>query len=100
KIKAKDISNQYNYLEIEMQLCYPHYLSIIEPDQYDKNKSSANSIYITESSNYKDNDTLLTHNIIILKLLSFGDKITLITKVLYEKQRKENQTLELNLDIF
>ncbi|CAG8633124.1 6142_t:CDS:2, partial [Racocetra persica] len=75
KNKAKDILNQYNYLEIEMQLCYPHYLSVVEPDHHKKNKSSTNSTYITESSNHKNNDALPTNNtpdIVVPKLLSFA----------------------------
>ncbi|CAG8664490.1 11939_t:CDS:1, partial [Racocetra persica] len=66
-----------------MQLCYPHYLSVIEPDCYDKNMSSTNSTYITESSNRKNNNALLANNmpnIIVSKPLSFGDKIALMTK--------------------
>src|SRR6185437_1730054 len=95
KIREKDIDNQYNYLEIEMQLCYPHYLSVVEPDRHNKNKSSVNSTRIIESSNLKDTDTLPTNSIpdiIIPRPLSFGNKIALMTKILYEKQRKEQQS--------
>jgi len=42
KAKEKGIFNQYNYLEFEKQLCYPHYLSIIEPDR--NKKLQTNSI--------------------------------------------------------
>ncbi|CAG8825278.1 7179_t:CDS:1, partial [Racocetra persica] len=76
---------------------------IVEPDRHNKNKSSTNSTYIAKSSNPKDNDTLLANNmpdIVVSKLLSFGDKIALMTKVLYEKQRKKNQILELDSDNF
>ncbi len=30
KVKEKGTFNQYNYLEVEKQLCYSHYLNIIE----------------------------------------------------------------------
>ncbi|CAG8725101.1 3634_t:CDS:2 [Cetraspora pellucida] len=59
-----------------MQLCYSHYLSVIESNRYNKNKSSVNSTYIIESSNLKDTDTLPTNSIpdiIILRLLSFAE---------------------------
>ncbi|KAF0406174.1 hypothetical protein F8M41_008876 [Gigaspora margarita] len=86
-----------------MQLCYPYYLSVVEPDHYDKNKLSASSTHIVESSNHKNTNTLSTYktpNIVISKLLSFGDKIALMTKVLYKRQRKEDQLLELDPDNF
>ena len=35
-----------------------------------------------------------------MKPLSFGDKIALMTKILYDKQRKENQILELDPNRF
>ncbi|CAG8498539.1 22276_t:CDS:2 [Racocetra persica] len=84
KAKEKETFNRYNYLEVGKQLCYPYYLEIVEPDCY--NESSTNN-------NRQD-------HIIIRKLLSFGKKITLMTRVLYKKQRKENNTLELNPDRF
>ncbi|RIB09340.1 hypothetical protein C2G38_2209206 [Gigaspora rosea] len=79
--------------EAKTQLYYPHYLIVVEPDQHDKNKLSASSTHIVESSNRKDTNALSTDkapNIVISKPLSFGDKIALMTKVLYEKQRKED----------
>jgi len=60
------------------------YLEIVEPD--------CNNV---PSSNNNKQD-----NIIVRKPLSFGEKIILMTRVLYEKQRKENNTLELNPDRF
>ncbi|CAG8759005.1 15722_t:CDS:1, partial [Racocetra persica] len=57
---------------------------IAEPDRYNKSLISINK----------------QNNIVVKKLLSFGEKITLMTKVLYEKQRKENNILELNPDQF
>ncbi|CAG8583655.1 1471_t:CDS:2 [Cetraspora pellucida] len=69
---------------VEKQLCYPYYHEIVEPDCY--NKSSINN-------NGQD-------HMIVRKPLSFGEKITLMTKVLYKKQREENNTLELNSDYF
>ncbi|CAG8565973.1 5467_t:CDS:1 [Cetraspora pellucida] len=103
KIKTKDILNQYNYLEIKMQLCFPHYLSIIEPDHNDRNKLPTNDTLIIEN-----NQTVIEmlpfsnslENTVNKKQLSFDDKITLMTKVLYEKQKKEDQLLELDSDNF
>ena len=86
-----------------MQLCYPHYLSIIEPDRNEKKESSASNTHIVKP-NQNDANTSLTsnvqNNIVVRKPLSFGEKITLITKVLYYKQRRENQLLELDPDNF
>ncbi|CAG8800366.1 25728_t:CDS:1, partial [Dentiscutata erythropus] len=80
---------------VEMQLYYPYYLIIVKPNHYDKNKTP-----VTKFSNH---DALLTNNIPDIKIskpLSFGNKIALITKILYEKQRKENQELKLDPDNF
>lgn len=86
KAKEKGTFRQYNYLEIGKQLCYSHYLNIIEPD---RNKLPTNTI--RNSSNIQNNE-IINH----IKPTSFGDKITLMTKILYEKQRKENKELELD----
>ncbi|CAG8813763.1 16763_t:CDS:1, partial [Cetraspora pellucida] len=79
KAKEKGTYNQYNYLEVGKQLCYPHYLKIVEPNH--------------------NNGSLADNNkqdyIIIKKPLSFGKKISLMTRVLYEKQRIEYNILEL-----
>ncbi|CAG8796452.1 17968_t:CDS:1, partial [Dentiscutata erythropus] len=40
------------------------------------------------------------NNINTIKPLTFGEKIFLMTKVLYEKQRRESQALELDPDNF
>ncbi|CAG8808461.1 3203_t:CDS:2, partial [Cetraspora pellucida] len=112
KAKEKGTFDQYNYLEVGKQLCYFHYLSII--DHNNTYKSSANNetdIIELESSMEIDKldsstETLLTDDEIkklsddeLVSLIeklkkeleTFGDKIALMTKVLYEKQRKENQ---------
>ncbi|RIB02068.1 hypothetical protein C2G38_2228885 [Gigaspora rosea] len=81
KAKEKGTFNQYNYLEVGKQLCYPHYLKIVEPDRHN------------EYNNKQD-------HIIVKNPLSFREKISLMTKVLYEKQRNEHNTLELTPDRF
>ncbi|CAG8698064.1 13657_t:CDS:2, partial [Funneliformis caledonium] len=48
KAKEKGTFNQYNYLEVGKQLCYFHYLNIIEPD---RNKLSANRMRNTNIQN-------------------------------------------------
>ena len=95
KAKAKGTFDQYNYLELEMQLCYPHYLSIVEPDRNDKRKLPTISTHVTEPD-CDDTSRSPTSE----TPLSFGDKVALMTKVLYGKQRKENQILELDPDNF
>ncbi|CAG8787470.1 4778_t:CDS:1, partial [Racocetra persica] len=52
-----------------MQLYYPHYLIVVKPDHYDKNKA-----LVAESSNYNALSTNNIPDIEIFKLLSFGDK--------------------------
>ncbi|CAG8520385.1 8038_t:CDS:1 [Cetraspora pellucida] len=84
KAKEKGTFSQYNYLEIRKQLCYPHYLEIIEPNHHNVKKSPTNNL----------------QDSVVRKPLSFGDKITLMTKILYNKQRKENQILELDPTYF
>ncbi|CAJ0915239.1 1834_t:CDS:2, partial [Entrophospora sp. SA101] len=67
KAKEKGTFNQYNYLEVGKQLCYPHYLKIIEPDRNGINYNSLIEI--------KNNEDI---------------------QILYIKQRKEDEILELN----
>jgi hypothetical protein len=41
KAVEKDTYSKYNYLQIGQEICFPHYLSIVEPDRsikYRKNK--------------------------------------------------------------
>jgi len=47
-------------------------------------------------------NTNIQNNIVVnnIKLLSFDDKIALMTKILYDKQRKKNQILELDPNNF
>ncbi|CAG8775805.1 7147_t:CDS:1, partial [Dentiscutata erythropus] len=59
KAKEKGTFNRYNYLEVGKQLCYPHYLDIVEPNYH--NESSTNN-------NGQD-------HIIVRKPLSFGKKL-------------------------
>jgi hypothetical protein len=96
KAKENGTFDQYNYLEFGKQLCYPHYLSIIEPDR--NKKLQTNSIRNNPNIPNIQNNVIVNNNNI--KPLSFANKITLMTKVLYEKQRKENTTLELDPNNF
>ncbi|CAG8810145.1 31827_t:CDS:1, partial [Racocetra persica] len=87
KAKEKGTFDQYNYLEVEKQLCYFHYLSIIEPDRNNKNKSLANNektIIKLESSIEIDKldsstEALLTDDKI--KKLSDNELVSLIEKL-------------------
>ncbi|CAG8842444.1 31896_t:CDS:2, partial [Racocetra persica] len=38
KAQTKGILKQYDYLEIEQEICYSYYLDIVEPDHYLKTK--------------------------------------------------------------
>ncbi|CAG8833977.1 16276_t:CDS:1, partial [Cetraspora pellucida] len=44
KAKEKGTFSQYNYLEIGKQLCYLHYLEIIELDRHNVKKSPTNNL--------------------------------------------------------
>ncbi|CAG8804412.1 26100_t:CDS:1, partial [Racocetra persica] len=44
KAKEKGTFSQYSYLEIGKQLCYSHYLEIIEPDRHNVKKLPTNNL--------------------------------------------------------
>jgi hypothetical protein len=39
KIRKKDLENKYYFLKEGDQLCYSHYMKIVEPDRHDKHKN-------------------------------------------------------------
>ena len=52
KIRRKDLENKYNFIKKDDQLCYKHYLDIVEPDRNDKSrKKSTESLNIDYSRN-------------------------------------------------
>ncbi|CAG8570115.1 6087_t:CDS:1, partial [Gigaspora rosea] len=58
KAKEKGTFNQYNYLEVGKQLCYPHYLEIVEPNRHNE---------LSTDNNKQD-------HIIVKNPLLFGEK--------------------------
>lgn len=40
KIRSKDLENKYYFLEEGNQLCFKHYMKIVEPDRHDKDKQN------------------------------------------------------------
>ena len=60
KIRKKDLENEYYFLEEGNQLCYSHYMKIVEPDRHDKmKKKSSESLDVDYSKNLqtKSNDS-------------------------------------------
>ena len=116
--------HQYNYLKVGDQICLPHYLSIVSSDRISRYRNKKPTTDPNEK-NYDKNDELkskndeenklgkpienrnilflysnlilLTQNILVINEENrFGEKINLLTKTLYNLQRKQDKSIELN----
>ncbi|RIB01868.1 hypothetical protein C2G38_2229423 [Gigaspora rosea] len=105
KSKEKHTFDDYNYLELNDQLCDAHYLKIVEPDRHNKRKSADfedKKIYeiFTVSETIEDEWKNITINIfddqVILNKNDFAKLINRINQL--ELQNKSSQELN-NKDI-
>ncbi|CAG8622383.1 6891_t:CDS:2 [Cetraspora pellucida] len=130
KLKEKNTFDDYNYLELNDQLCDAHYLKIVEPDRGNKksmdfiaNKKIYEIFTISETidNEWKNiiidisNDQVILNKDDFAKLinktnelellqtktnLTFENKIDLLSKVLFKEQRKLNHLIELDPEKF
>lgn len=66
KINKKDSENKYGFIKKGDQLCYKHYLDIVEPDRNDRNRKNVDysgHLHTETSSQVIDNDEIDWSNI-------------------------------------
>ncbi|RIB30423.1 hypothetical protein C2G38_2152734 [Gigaspora rosea] len=108
----KNTFDEYNYLEINDQLCDMHYLKIVEPDRnnitidivndevilnkddFTKLINRANQLEIFQAEINQNSNK--TNSNISTSTLSFENKIDLLSKILFKEQRRLNNPIELD----
>lgn len=105
KAQTKGTLKQYDYLKIGQEICYSHYLDIVEPDRHLKKKplveqANINNMLVTDCDTQMleaniDNDCN-TQKALLNNGLTFADQIQILTKVLYKYQREKPGFIELS----
>ncbi|RHZ88621.1 hypothetical protein Glove_21g172 [Diversispora epigaea] len=89
KCQKKNMLELYPYLHIGQQLCHSHYCKIIEVDRGQRKSNKKLKKKIVEPTELIDNSNNNTDTV-------FSSNVKIMTKVLYEQQRRKCADLELD----
>ncbi|CAG8811137.1 24919_t:CDS:2, partial [Gigaspora rosea] len=92
KAQNKGTLKQYNDLKIRQEICYSHYLDIVEPDRYTKPLVEIKEMNVNDKPVAYCNTQKSPSN----NGLVFADQVQILMKVLYQLQQDKPGFIELS----